>query len=100
MSDLNFDSVVSANVHGYQLMEISDIRDQLIEHTESSETAGDAEQFAAGCNALERLELLVKCVPGAKYALWRPREKFMTVARTVESLKAEFSFLRYEKVTK
>lgn len=95
-----FDYAVTANTNGYQLRTVNDLRDILDECRAEAQQNLDVELAVKANRAIESLDLLVKMVPGARFALWRPDEVFITVSATLESLRAEFPWLKREKVTK
>lgn len=95
-----FDYVVNANTNGYQLRTVNDLRDILDQCRIEAQQALNVEQAVKINHSLQTLDLLIKLVPGARFVLWKPEEQFLTVSRTLESLRAEFPWLKREKVTK
>lgn len=100
MTPVSFDDEVAANVKGYELRTIDDLRDILAETKIEFQRELDVKAASGVAWAEERLDCLVRLIPRARYVLWKRDENFITIAQTVESLRAEFPWLKHEKVTR
>lgn len=87
--------VITALSNGYELRTVDDFRSMLSEAGEVL-IQRDGLQGAASISwATERLEQMLRFVtPNAKFVLWKRSELYIVLSPTLESLRAEFPWLR------
>lgn len=93
--------VIVANQNGFELRELEDFWDILADSQQILRNQGDLEGVERLKDTGLRVAMLLKyVVPHARYILWKREEKYVVVSPTLESFRAEYPWLRHEKVIK